>query len=93
MPRRNLYRYALEMLETTNVFACPVESLRCKAADGEEKSLMEILKSTGKLPVSELLKRYKVSRKLIDRHRKFILASILIKNGDYNHIESFMMEG
>ena len=44
MPRRNLYRYALEMLETTNVFACPVESLRCKAADGEEKSLVEILK-------------------------------------------------
>lgn len=44
MPRRNLYRYALEMLETTNVFAHPVENLRF-TADGEEESLMEILKS------------------------------------------------
>lgn len=52
--------------------------------------LMELLKKTGKLPVNELLKRYKASRKLIDRHRKFILASILIKDGDYSGIESFM---
>ncbi len=55
--------------------------------------LMDILKATGKLPVSELLKRYKASRKLIDRYRKFILASVLIKAGDYKHIEGFMMEG
>ena len=52
MPRRNLYRYALEMLETTNVFAHPVENLRIKA-DGEEESLMEILKrkTTGEAAV------------------------------------------
>ena len=52
MPRRNLYRYALEMLETTNVFAHPVENLRFKA-DGEEESLMEILKrkTTGEAAV------------------------------------------
>ncbi len=54
--------------------------------------LMELLKKTGKLPVAELLKRYRASRKLIDRHRKFILASILIKAGDYSKIESFMTE-
>ncbi len=52
--------------------------------------LINILKQTGKLPVSELLKRYKTSRKLIDRHRKFILASILIKAGDYSKIEGYM---
>lgn len=52
--------------------------------------LLRLLKKTGKLPVSELLKRHKTSRKLIDRHRKFILASILIKAGDYSKIESFM---
>ncbi len=55
--------------------------------------LMNILKKTGKLPVSELLKRYKTSRKLIDRYRKFILASILIKAGDYKNIEGYMTEG
>lgn len=54
--------------------------------------LLELMKKTGKLPVSELLKRYKTSRKLVDRHRKFILASILIKAGDYSGIESYMTE-
>lgn len=52
--------------------------------------LLDILKQTGKLPISELLKRYKTSRKLIERHRKFILASVLIKAGDYSKIEGFM---
>ena len=52
--------------------------------------LLDILKQTGKLPVSELLKRYKANRKLIDRHRKYILAAILIKAGDYSKIEGFM---
>ncbi len=54
--------------------------------------LLGLLKKTGKLPVAELLKRYKASRKLVDRHRKFILASILIKAGEYSKIESYMTE-
>ncbi len=52
--------------------------------------LVDILKSTGKLPINELLKRYKASRKLIDRHRKFILASVLIKAGDYENIREYI---
>lgn len=52
--------------------------------------LTELLRKTGKLPVSELLKRSHASRKLIDRHRKFIVASILIKDGDYKEISEYL---
>ncbi|MCR4741237.1 MAG: hypothetical protein K5886_13385 [Lachnospiraceae bacterium] len=52
--------------------------------------LIALLRKTGKLPVKEMLERCNVSRKLIDRHRKFILASILIKDGDYQGISGFI---
>ena len=52
--------------------------------------LVGLLKKTGKLPVNELLKRHNASRKLIDRHRKFLLASILIKSGDYSEIGEYI---
>ena len=52
--------------------------------------LTELLRKTGKLPVSDLIKRYGASRKLIDRHRKFIVASILIKDGDYKEISEYI---
>ena len=52
--------------------------------------MTELLRKTGKLPVSELLKRFRASRKLIDRHRKFIVASILIKDGDYREISEYL---
>ncbi|MBO6149349.1 MAG: hypothetical protein J6O55_08425 [Lachnospiraceae bacterium] len=42
------------------------------------------------LPVKEMLMRSGMNRKAFDRHRKFILASILIKTGDYGEIESFL---
>ena len=43
MPRRNLYRYALEMLNTTNVYAHPLEQL-CFIKDHEEYSLVAMVK-------------------------------------------------
>lgn len=43
MPRRNLYRYALEMLNTTNVYAHPLEQL-CFMKDHEECSLVAMVK-------------------------------------------------
>ena len=52
--------------------------------------LTDLLRKTGKLPVNDLIRRYGASRKLIDRHRKFIVASILIKDGDYKEISEYI---
>ena len=53
--------------------------------------LTEALKRTGNLPVRELMKRTGTKRKLIDRHRKFLLASVLVKAGDYQGIGEYIL--
>ncbi len=52
--------------------------------------LVEALKRTKNLPTKELLKRCNVSRKLIDRYRKYLLASIIVKAGDYKEIMEYV---
>ncbi len=53
--------------------------------------LTEALKRTGNLPVRELLRRTGSKRKFIDRHRKYLLASILVKAGDYQGIGEYIL--
>lgn len=53
--------------------------------------LTEALKRTGNLPMRELLKRTGIKRKLIDRHRKYLLASVLVKTGDYQGIGEYIL--
>ncbi len=53
--------------------------------------LVELLRKTKNLPIKELLLRCRVSRKLIDRHRKYLLASMVVKAGDYEKISEYIM--
>jgi len=52
--------------------------------------LIDFLRKTKNLPVKEIMSRVNVKRKLIDRHRKFLIASALIKAGDYPGVMAFM---
>ncbi len=52
--------------------------------------LMELLRKTGNLPIKELLERCPVSRKLVERHRKYLMASVLVKGGDYTNIGDYL---
>ncbi len=45
--------------------------------------LMRKMRSTGTLPVKEILEKIKVPRKITERHRKYIIASAEILGGDY----------
>ncbi len=54
--------------------------------------LVDILYRTGNLPVKEIMGRVKVKRKLIDRHRKYLIASTLIKAGDYPLMMPYVMK-
>lgn len=64
----------------------------CVAAMFLPPPLVELLRRTRNLPVKEIMGRVRVKRKLIDRHRKFIVASALIEAGDYPHVIPFVLE-
>ncbi|MBP7348788.1 MAG: hypothetical protein KA965_08915, partial [Butyrivibrio sp.] len=42
------------------------------------------------LPVNEILVRAKVSRKMIDRHRKYLIATAMILDGDYPGLSEYL---
>ena len=48
------------------------------------------MKRKKSLPIRELLQRVKASRKLIDRYRRYLIASSLILDGDYPGLASYL---
>ena len=52
--------------------------------------LTDILREKKLLPIKELTKRVSISRKLIDRHRKYLIAASLILSGDYPGLSEYM---
>ncbi len=48
------------------------------------------IKETKNLPIVKILKREKLSRKLLERHRKYIIATVLIGTGDYPKISEYI---
>ncbi|WP_028551456.1 RNA polymerase sigma factor SigI [Paenibacillus sp. UNC451MF] len=65
----------------------------------EDSELMRTMLTKRMLPIKELLDMVKVSRKTLERNRKFIIAVALIYNGpypylrDYLHIKEDVIEG
>ena len=55
--------------------------------------LADELKRTKNLQVAEIVKRTGISRKLVDRHRKYLIAAILVKAGDYSGISAYLTMG
>ncbi len=49
----------------------------------------ELLKNKA-LPIKKILERQKVSRKLIDRHRKYLMSAAIILDGDYPGISEYI---
>jgi RNA polymerase sigma factor len=54
--------------------------------------LVNKLRRSGMLPVKELTDRSRVSRKIVDRYRKYLIASALILDGDYPGIADYLSE-
>ncbi|MCR4909340.1 MAG: RNA polymerase subunit sigma [Lachnospiraceae bacterium] len=54
-----------------------------------EPSLMTFLRETGTLPIKELCQETKVRRKVIERHRKYIIAAAEIFYGDFPMLEEY----
>ena len=55
-----------------------------------DPQLMKRMKDERKLPSSDILKRSKVQKKLLERHRKYIIAAAEILGGDYPVLAEYM---
>ncbi|CAM4340474.1 RNA polymerase sigma factor SigI [Paenibacillus tarimensis] len=55
-----------------------------------DEGLFGMLEAKRKLPVKELLDICGVSRKTIERNRKFIIAAALIVNGNFPHLQAYL---
>lgn len=64
-------------------------SLVLKAIFTPPPLIEELIKSKT-LPIKKILERQKVSRKLIDRHRKYLISASLILAGDYPAIAEYI---
>lgn len=57
---------------------------------GENKALLDELLRTRKLPMSQLVSGSGVERKTLERHRKYILAMLLIQTNGYEIIRGHL---
>jgi RNA polymerase sigma factor len=53
-------------------------------------TMFETLETTQKLPIKELCEVAGVSRKTIERNRKYLIAVALLYNGDYPHLQQYL---
>lgn len=54
------------------------------------EDLFQKMRDTGTLPAKEILSRSSVKPKILERHRKYIIAAAEILNGDYPLLASYM---
>lgn len=52
--------------------------------------LVSLLRKKKCLPANEILARTKVSRKMIDRYRKYLIATTMILDGDYPGLSEYL---
>ncbi len=55
-----------------------------------DPSLIKQMRSEHKLPAAEILRRTDVQKKLLERHRKYIIAGTEILNGNYPQVAEYM---
>ncbi|MBP1993572.1 RNA polymerase sigma factor SigI [Paenibacillus eucommiae] len=55
-----------------------------------DSDLMQVLLTKKQLPIKELLERVKVSRKTLERNRKFLIAIAIIHNGSYPYLRDYL---
>ena len=59
----------------------------------ENTALLDELLKSGRLPMAELVKASSVERKTLERHRKYILAMLLIHTNGYEIIRGHIRHG
>ena len=58
----------------------------------ENPELINEVKQKGIIPIKTLVSAVKVNRKIIERHRKYIIAAVIILTGNYDIIADYFKE-
>ncbi len=71
------------------------EKTKRKCADAvaallKDPALFQKMRETGNLPIKEISERAGVMRKILERHRKYIIAAVEILNGEYPLLAEYM---
>ena len=89
-----LNRYGFSFFDLTE---CSPKAEKTKKACADaivymlnHENLLQDMRRKGTLPVKELKKYTSVSGKILERHRKYIIAAIEILNGDYPLLAEYM---
>ncbi len=76
---------------------CSPKSVKTKKACSEainfvlkNEEVLNKMRKTLLLPIKEIMDNSKVPRKLLERHRKYIIAAVEILDGDYPQIAEYM---
>lgn len=54
------------------------------------EQLLELFKNDKRLPVMELMRKTGIKRKLIEDHRRYIVAAIIIHTGDFPYMREYI---
>jgi RNA polymerase sigma factor len=65
--------------------------LGISASLARRPELLDVMERHGRLPIKELMECCRVSRKTLERNRKYIMAAALILSGDYPLLQSYLL--
>lgn len=89
-----LSRYDISFFDLTD---CSPKASKTKVACAEavrymlkDASLIEEMQKSKSLPIKKITENTKVPRKILERHRKYIIAAIEILNGEYPLLAEYM---
>ncbi|MCR5421639.1 MAG: sigma-70 family RNA polymerase sigma factor [Lachnospiraceae bacterium] len=56
----------------------------------ENENILNIVTNDGKLPIKEIVKEIKISKKLLDRYRRYIIMAVIVLNGEYPLLADYL---
>src|SRR5699024_4535812 len=91
-----LKTYKLSLLELTEIAPKHADAresaIRVAKKIYENETLKNYVLSKKKLPLKQLLNIVTVSKKTLERNRKYILAIFIVLNGDYLYLNDYLKE-
>ena len=82
-------------LENSSPKAQKTKLLCMKITDlvASDKELLSSLKRKTALPAVKIIKQLKISKKVLEHHRHYLIAVIIIKTGDYPYLKEYLKLG
>src|SRR5690606_19602271 len=94
--RKKLKEFNLSLLELTEVAAKHRDSretaVRIARMLNEDDELKQYVHAKKKLPIKNVEKRGSVSKKTIERNRKYILAMFIVLQGNFTYLKEYLKE-